>query len=213
MPLPQPASACYAPPMFRTLALLALALSPAAQAQNAPEVSEVDAIACRLSVPDYTGFALSLDDVAKARHWKQIPSANAFLSEYELPADILVAGSHRTRRIAFSANAILAILDVADPAEIARGENIENQMDPAPLIAELAGPDGKHRAEAEAAVKFRKFLGERILKDETEPADGEAFRMHMTVARSISNVTSHPGKTLYGCSYRMEMLDKDGKPL
>jgi hypothetical protein len=33
------------------------------------------------------------------------------------------------------------------------------------------------------------------------------------VARSISNATTHPGKTFYGCAYRMEMLDKDGKPL
>ncbi|NYT42997.1 hypothetical protein HZY97_19645 [Sphingomonas sp. R-74633] len=200
--------------MLSLFALSALALTLPQEASDPSQVREIDAIDCRLSVPEYTGFALAVDGpegIARARHWKEVASANPFMREYMLPADIVVAGAYRTRRIAFTADAILAILDVADPETIARGENIKNAMDPAPLLESL-GPEGARRAEAE--IKFRKFLGERVVKDETEKAgDGEAFGTHMTVTRSISNVTTHPGKTLYGCSYRMEMLDKDGKPL
>ncbi len=208
--------------MFRLLALGALASfasshSPAQDAPDPARISETDAIECRLAVPDYTGFVLSVseaDGIAQARHWKKIESTNPFLSEYALPAPITVAGSYRTTRIAFSADAILAVLDVADPAEIARAENVRNQLDPDPMIEDLIRSSGKSRAEVEAQIKFRKFLGERIVKDETQPATkDEAFGSHMTVARSISNATTHPGKTLYGCSYRMEILDKDGKPL
>ncbi|MFS2111518.1 hypothetical protein ACCC88_17640 [Sphingomonas sp. Sphisp140] len=202
--------------MVPLLALSALALLPLQEAPDPARISETDAIECRISVPDYNGFALSLgeaDGIAQARHWKKIDSANPFLSEYELPSPITVAGSYRTTRIAFSANAILAILDVADPAVIARGENVPNAMDPDPMIEDLARTSGKRYAEVAAEMKFRKFLGERIVSEKTEPAKGEEFGTHMVVARSISNATSHPGKTLYGCSYRMEILDKDGKPL
>ncbi|MEP9361118.1 hypothetical protein [Sphingomonas sp. KR3-1] len=165
-------------------------------------------------MPEYIGFALALDGrdgIARARGWKEVASANAFLREYTLPAEIVVAGAYRTQRIAFTADSILAVLDVADPATIARGENIRNAMDPTPLIESLGPADAKR---AEAEIKFRKFLGERIVKDETvRPQGDEAFGAHLTVARSISNVASHPGKTFYGCAYRMEMLGRDGKPL
>lgn len=202
--------------MFRLFVLSALAPLPQ-QAPDPARISETDAIECRLTVPDYTGFALSVDEadgIAQARGWKKIDSPNPFMSEYELPKPVSVAGSYRTTRIAFTANAILAVLDVADPAEVARGQNVPNAMDPDPMIADLAQSSGKSYAEVAAGMKFRKFLGERIVSDKIEPATGdEAFGSHMVVARSISNATSHPGKTLYGCSYRMEVLDKDGKPL
>lgn len=204
--------------MYRLFVLSALVpLTPQQPAPDPSRISETDAIECRLAVPDYTGFALSVseaDGIAQARGWKKIDSTNPFMSEYELPKPISVAGSYRTTRIAFTANAILAVLDIADPAEVARGQNVANAMDPDPMIEDLARSSGKSYAEVAAGMKFRKFLGERILSDKTEPAaKGESFGSHMTVARSISNATSHPGKTLYGCSYRMEVLDQDGKPL
>jgi hypothetical protein len=194
--------------MLGLFALLALAAS----ASDPSEISEADAIACRLSVPDYNRFALAVDGpdgIAQARGWKEVASPNLFLREYALPAEIEVAG-YRTRRIAFTSDSILAILDVADPATIARGENVRNAMDPAPLLKSLS-PEDARRAQAE--IKFRKFLGERVVKEVTEQPEGETFGTHMTVARSISNASTHPGKTLYGCSYRMEILGKDGKPL
>jgi hypothetical protein len=162
-------------------------------------------------------FAMAIsgeEDLAKARRWKKIDSGNPFMNEYELPAPIVVASSYSTKRIAFTADAILAILDLADPGVIARDAQVENAMDPEPMIAEMVRSGKATRAEIEAEIKFRKFLGERILADVTTPAaKGESFGSRTVVARSISNVTTHPGKTFYGCAYRMEVLDEKGVPL
>lgn len=181
------------------------------------DTSEIDAINCRLDVPGYMQFAMAIDGeekLAQKRRWKRIASRNAFMNEYELPQPITVTGAYSTRRIAFTGNAILAILDLADPATVARSEQIDNATSAQPMIDALVETGKMTRAQAEAAVPFRKFLGERILKDITEPAGkDESYGSHMVVARSISNATTHPGKTFYGCSYRFEMLDKDGAPL
>jgi hypothetical protein len=178
--------------------------------------SEVDAINCRLDVPSYMQFAMAIDGeekLAQARRWKRVASRNAFMNEYDLPQAIIV-GAYSTRRVAFTSNAILAILDLPDPATLALSEQVENAMGAAPMIDALVGTGTMTRPQAEAAVPFRKFMGERILKDVTEPAgQGESYGSHSVVARTISNATTHPGKTFYGCSYRFEMLDKDGAPL
>lgn len=201
--------------------LYALALTLALQRADTPNIglaatSEVDAINCRLDVPSYMQFAIAIDGeekLAHTRHWKRVASRNAFLNEYQLPQAIVV-GAYSTRRIAFTSNAIVAILDLPDPATLARAENVENAMDATPMIDALVATGKMTRAQAEAAVPFRKFMGERILKDVTEPAgQGESYGSHSVVARTISNATTHPGKTFYGCSYRFEMLDKDGAPL
>lgn len=112
----------------------------------------------------------------------------------------------------------MAILDLADPAEIAKEEGIVNALESDAAVAEIARAAQTAgvatRNEVEAETPFRKFLGQRILVDVTEPAnEADEFGTHTVIARSISNVTSHPGKTLYGCSYRIELLDRDGKPL
>lgn len=180
-------------------------------------VRETDAIECRLDAPSYNGFAFAIsgeEALAKKRHWRKIDNGNPFLTEYELPAPIQVAGSYSTRRIAFSSNAILAILDLADPGVIAGKQGITNAADAEPLIDELVQSGKASRAEIEKAMPFRKFLGEKVLVDSTElPANGESFGTHMVIARTVSNATSHPGKTLYGCSYQIEPIGKDGKPL
>lgn len=198
---------------------LILAASPLAAAGDdfdPATVREADAIACKLDAPSYNGFALSVggdDGIAARRHWRRIETDNPFLAEYDLPVPITVAG-HATSRIAFSSSAILAVLDLADPAEVARAEGVANAADPEPLIAELVAIGKATRAEIEAAVPFRKFLGEKVLVDQTVPAAaGESFGTHTVIARSISNVSTHPGKTLYGCSYRIELIDRDGRPL
>lgn len=181
------------------------------------DTSEVDAINCRLDVPAYMQFAMAIDGeekLAQKRHWKRIASHNAFMNEYELPQPITVAGAYSTRRIAFTSNAILAILGLPDPATIARSEQVDNAMSAEPMLNSLVETGKTPRAQVQAAVPFRKFLGERILKDVIEQAGkDESYGSHMVVARTISNATTHPGKTFYGCSYRFEMLDKDGAPL
>jgi hypothetical protein len=180
-------------------------------------VSIVDAINCHLEAPTYNGFALSVggdEGEAQRRHWRKVATGNGFLDEYELPEPITVTGTYTTRRIAFSSTGVLAILDLADPAPLAKAEGIANAADPEPLIAQIVASGKATRAEIEADMPFRKFLGERVMVDVTElPADGESFGAHTTIARTISNVTTHPGKTLYGCSYRIELIAKEGKPL
>ncbi|MBC2670322.1 hypothetical protein ACFOON_17240 [Novosphingobium piscinae] len=200
-------------------ALLRLATAPAGAAGETfdpARVSEVDAIACHLTAPEYNGFALAVDGedgIAVQRHWRRIETDNPFLAEYELPAPITVAGQS-TRRIAFSSSAILAVLDLADPAVVAGPEGVANAADPEGLIAGLVQAGRATRAEIEAGRPFRKFLGQKVLTDVTEPAtDGASFGTHTVIARSISNVSSHPGKTLYGCSYRIDLIDRTGKRL
>lgn len=205
------------------IALLAVVLPASALAATGQDdevdpakIDVRDAIACRLDAPTYNSFAMAAagdDAVAAKRGWKPVKSSNFLLKEYELPAPIVVAGTYSTRRIAFTSSGILAILDEPDPAVVARKEKIENAMGPDGLVDALVASGKVTRAQAEAEIKFRKFLGERVMSDVTDPPDGDHFRMRTRIALNVSNVTSHPGKTLYGCSYKMEMLDKDGNPL
>ncbi len=206
-------------PIF-LLAALGVAIPLVAAAQVAegsdPErIDVVDAIECRLDAPSYNGFALGLngeEKIAEKRRWVPIESRNFLMNEYDLPAPITVAGHHRTRRIAFTSSGVVAILDLADPAVLARQQGIENTVDPNPLIAAMIASGKASRQDIEAAKKFRKFLGEKILVDRTEPATAEeSFGTHTVIGLNVSNVDSHPGKTLYGCSYRIKVIDKDGK--
>lgn len=215
MPRVMPARA-----LFLAAALMLMARPAHAQDNedfDPADVSIVDAINCHLDAPTYNGFAFSVggdDGEARRRHWRKVATGNAFLDEYELPEPIAVTGTYTTRRIAFSSTGVLAILDLSDPAPLAKAEGIANAADPEPLIAEIVASGKATRAAIEADLPFRKFLGERVMVDVTElPADGESFGAHTTIARTISNVTTHRGKTLYGCSYRIELIDKEGKPL
>lgn len=200
---------------------LLLSLSMPATAQvtefDPASVSEVDAINCHVDAPTYNGFALAVsgkEGLAAQRHWKEIETGNPFMDEYELPAPILVAGTFSTNRIAFTSTGVVAILDLADPAVLARQEGIANAADPEPLIAELVATGKATRDEIEGTIRFHKFLGDRVMVDATEmPKEGESFGTHTIISRNISNVTTHPGKTLYGCSYKIELIDKSGRPL
>lgn len=198
--------------------LLTLTPQPAGKAPTDPaDVEEVDAIDCRLDQASYMQFAMAVageEQLARKRHWKKVAPKTSFIDEYQLPKPIVVAGSYSTRHIGFTGNGILAILDVPDPAIIARAEHVDNVVTAQPLIDAIVATGKRTRSQVEADMPFRKFLGERIIQDKTEPArDGEDFGSHVVVARTISNATTHPGKTFYGCSYRFEMLDKDGKSL
>lgn len=211
--------------MIAAAGLLALAtfagpapsLAQDAGKPDEPPVSLDDALNCRLTAPQYTGFALSISDedgIAAQRQWRKVKSANPFMNEYELPNPVVVAAGHETRRIGFTASAIVALIDVADPTDLARGEGIENAMDAGPLMAELRASGRLDPAQRNGEAPFRKFLGERVLVDLIEkPTDDQEWGAHSTIARTISTVTSHPGKTLYGCWYRIEVIDKDGNAL
>jgi hypothetical protein len=206
---------------FRIALLAALLPASALAAVQDDEVDPAkidvrDAIACRLDAPTYNGFAMAVagDDALAAKlGWKPVKSGNFLMKEYELPAPIVVAGEYSTRRIAFTSTGVLAILDQPDPAVVARKEKIENGMPTEGLIDTLVASGKVTRAQAEAEIKFHKFLGERVIRDVTDPASGDHFRARTRIALNVSNVATHPGKTLYGCSYKIELLDKDGNPL
>ncbi len=184
-------------------------------------VDIVDAINCRVDAPTYNGFAMTIgsDGLAERRGWRKIAGKNPFLAEYELPRPVTVAGNWSTRRVGFSSSGVVAILDLADPKQIAAGEGIINRLDTdAAIDAIAAAAAGEARVATGDKVRrdipFRKFMGQRVLSDVTEPAtEKDGFGTHTVIARSISNATSHPGKTLYGCSYRIDLLGRDGKPL
>ena len=176
---------------FVAFALVTAFLSGSSGAAHAAQEDEfdplkvdiVDAIECRLDPGTYTGFAFALDSEEagyKARGWKKQDSGNSFLAQYRLPEPVTVAGQ-ATRTIVFSSSAIMALLD-GDPSSFAAAEKIDNAV-----------PGGA------------KFLGERLVHSESETAEG--MKITSTVKRVLSNVTSHPGKTLLGCSYTLEIED------
>jgi hypothetical protein len=179
-------------------AILLSAIAPA-QAQESEGIFEIDPLTidvgellnCASDVPTYNTFAMSLDDKKygyRARGWTKVDSKNPFLSEYRLPKPMDVVGgvteTYRTQTIVFSSSAIMAVIDLKDPTELAKSLNIDDY------------------------VSFPgKFMGQRVVS-ETAKDDAElGMRFTSKIAQSVSTVTSHPGKTLYGCSYRIDMED------
>lgn len=229
----------------QALSFLLLVATPAWAAEedefDPADVSVVDAINCHIDAPTYNSFILAIvgeDNLAERLGWRKVEGENAFLAEYELPYELSITGDWATNRIAFSSNAVMAILNVTNPELVAAKEGIKNEANA--VIADMAdawgdaSPEAQQAAEqasskardteteanvttgekAEASSTFVKFLGQRVIVDVTEPAnENDSFGTHTIITRSISNVISHPGKTLYGCSYKIELLDRNGKPL
>jgi hypothetical protein len=198
------------------LPLLCLALAAPVIAQENDDdwdpmtVDIVDALNCHIDARSYNGFAMTLDDSDqnwKKRGWKKVKSPNFMMSEYRLPAPVEVTAGYKTDHIAFTSSGVLAVLDLADPNVIAKPEEIANQMDPDPMIDAIVKSGVASRAQVEKEMTFRKFLGERVIVDESETDEKLGMIFRTKIARSISNVTSHPGKTLYGCSYRIDMKE------
>lgn len=174
------------------LAILALALQSvtafaADPVEFDPEtVDAADVISCKIGADDYMGFVMTVttsDEPGsyQARGWKKVDSGNPFMTQYRLPKPITVYG-YTTSDVAFTSSAMLAVIDLADPAGLAKAQNIENLM-PA----------------------SGRFIGEREISN-TSSVDKEAgFAIKKSVTLNISTVTSHPGKTMIGCSYNMDM--------
>ena len=187
-----------------------LAASPATaqsgQPAAAPLLDPAQAIACQVDAGAYIGFSMTLGDDDggyRARGWIKRDSHDLFLSEYRLPAPIMVAGEP-TSTIVFSGSGIAAVLDVADPAQIAARENIVNAI---PSREEAARSLGLTPEQATLLPENHLFRGERIVVDTIETAPGSDSKYKIRVVRSISTAQSHPGKTLVGCSYSLEPVD------
>ncbi|WP_254775225.1 hypothetical protein [Pseudoxanthomonas sp. GM95] len=147
-------------------------------------------IECRKEVPDFLALEPALRDPLKAvaLGWKPLPQVNQFMTEFELVKPITVFG-HATSHIAFAGDSIMAILDLPDPRPLAHQLDLETGIDT-----------------PEKAI-FGKQLRET---EKTDPASGQT--LIQAIILNVSNVASHPGKTLAGCSYNLDTEGPDPAP-
>ncbi|OAX88244.1 hypothetical protein A7D16_12180 [Xanthomonas nasturtii] len=163
---------------------LLLLSAPLAWAQTAPVRPDLPAlIECRQRIDDFSALAPVLADPLKAvaLGWTPLDQSNLFMTEYTLNTPISVFG-HSTTHIAFSGASVMAILDLPDPRPLAKQLNLELGVD-----------------NAEKVMYGRELVSE----DTTNPKTGEA--MIESVVLSVTNVKSHPGKTVVGCGYSLDL--------
>ena len=175
---------------FRCACLGLLALLPTPAFAEAAPLDLSALIECRQSVSDYDAVAPVVADPLKAvaNGLQPLPQTNQFMSEFRLAAPITVFGE-RAEYITVAGASIMAILDLADPR---------------PLAKRLALEDGVDTPE--------KFMAGRELvsRDVTDPRTGEA--LIESVILSLSTVKSHPGKTLAGCTYSLDLPPEEDTP-
>jgi hypothetical protein len=185
--------------MRRNLLSLALMLPLTVFAQQAPatvapaarerlDPANIDLAAlveCKRTLADFHYLAPALSDPlqAVALGWRPLPQANLFMTEFRLNTPITVFG-HATNHIAFTGDSLIAILDLPDPRPLAKQLGLETAIDT---------PD--------KAI----FGKELVSEDEIDAATGTA--LVRSVVLNVSNVSSHPGKTLAGCSYSLDLLE------
>jgi hypothetical protein len=147
-------------------------------------------IECKRELADFHYLAPALVEPlqAVALGWRPLPQANLFMTEFMLNAPISVFG-HSTDHIAFTGDSIIAILDMADPRPLARQLELEMAVD------------------TPAKAMFGKELRSHEQRDE-----GSEVTFIDSVVLNVSNVSSHPGKTLVGCSYIMDTLEEPEAP-
>lgn len=170
------------------VAALALPCSALAQAEEDFDPATVDLvklIECQTyDVPSYNALAFWLAGTEGAdarRHlgFTEVKSANYLLKEYRLAKPVTVFG-RQTSRVAFTNSGPMAVLDDADPRPLAKALNVEAVID-APT----------------------KFMGERVISQTSEKIGANTIGMRVSL--NVSTVSSHPGKTLAGCSYRLDV--------
>lgn len=174
--------------MLRILLLapcVALALSVDVQAQTStPDLPAL--IECRGDIGGLTALAPALEDPLKAvaLGWQPLPQANMFMTEYRLASPIRVFG-HDSDHIAFSGGSVMAILDLPDPRPLAKELALETAID----------------------TPAKAMFGKELRSEETRDADSGKVLI-ASVVLNVSNVASHPGKTLVGCSYSLDLPEE-----
>jgi len=165
----------------------AAAAAPAKAGDTAPRLDLAALIECRQRVADHDAVAPVVADPLKAvaNGMQPLPPTNPFMSEFRLAAPLTVFGQS-TEYVAVSGASIMAILDVADPR---------------PMAKALALEDGVDTPE--------KFMAGRevVSRDVTDPRTGEP--MIESIILSLSTVKTHPGKTLAGCTYSLDLPAED----
>ena len=169
-------------------ALLAFALSPAVAAAAdgaatkaaAPDLSAL--IECRLGHADFMAYMPVLQDPLKAvaLGWRPLPQSNPFMVEYRLNTPVSVFG-RESDHIAFAGDGVVAVLDLADPRVLARELQLETGID----------------------TPQKALFGREARAQDVAGPDGSPGWVETAVI-NVSNVDSHPGKTLAGCSYSLD---------
>lgn len=177
---------------FLLLALpLLIAIDPAHAGETKPAAPDLPAlIECRAQLSDFRSLAPALSDPLKAvaLGWKPLPQANMFMTEFELNVPIRVFG-HDASRIAFSGDGIVAVLDLVDPRPLAKQLELETAIDT-----------------PEKAMFGKEVRGAEAIDAKTGTSTYESAVL------TLSTVTSHPGKTLAGCSYSLDALQEEADP-
>ncbi len=147
-------------------------------------------IECRQGVAEQAALAPLLADPLKAvaQGLQPLPQGNQFMSEFRLASPITVFGQ-QTERVAVAGASIMAVLDQADPRPLAKRLELETGYD----------QDGKFMAGREL-----------VSRDVTDPKTGEA--QIESIILSVSTVASHPGKTLAGCTYSLDLPEEEPAP-
>jgi len=174
---------------LRLACLGLLALLPTAATAAAP-LDLAALIECRQGVSDYAAVAPVVADPLKAvaNGLQPLPQTNQFLTEFRLATPLTVFG-RQTEYVAVAGASIMAILDLPDPRPLAASLTLDNAVDT---------PD--------------KFMAGRELvsRDVTDPRSGEV--LVESVILSLSTVKSHPGKTLAGCTYSLDLPPEEEAP-
>lgn len=132
-------------------------------------------------------LAIAIQDPLKAVSlgWRPLPQTNMFMAEYALNAPVTVFG-HSSQHIAFAGSSVMAILDMPDPRPLAKQLGLEAAVD----------------------TPEKAMFGKEVLSEETaDKASGKV--LIRSAVLSVSNVTSHPGKTLAGCTYSIDPAEED----
>lgn len=166
--------------------VLALLFPLSVAAQEAP-VDLAALVECRGDLGQLAALAPALEDPLKAvaLGWQPLPQANMFMTEYRLASPIRVFG-HESAHIAFSGGGVIALLDLPDPRPLAKQLALETAID----------------------TPAKAMFGKEVRSEETlDPASGKA--LIDSAVLNVSNVSSHPGKTLVGCSYSLDLPEEE----
>ena len=168
--------------------LLSAPASHAATTQDDPsKIDLAKLIECTTyDVPSYNNFALWLTGPESSKAMKQfgmseLPSDNPFLREFQLSLPVTVFG-RRTNRIVFTSTGPLAVLDEADSHSLAKQLGVTASVD-----------------------QPNKFLGEKVVLSHKDQQANSDTVLETRISLNVSTVDTHPGKTLAGCSYSIEV--------
>lgn len=168
-------------------------LAQAAPAEEKLDPARIDLAAlieCKRELADFHYLAPALANPlqAVALGWRPLPQANLFMTEFELNTPIRIFG-HDSNHIAFTGDSIIAMLDLPDPRPLAKQLELETAID------------------TPAKAMFGKEL---VSVEEHDKDSGTTFIR--SVVLNVSNVSSHPGKTLVGCSYSLDLAEDPEVP-